>query len=423
MAHQDALTIVADIRPGRVDELRQLLEAMGEDAGRNDVLPFAALSGVHFARLLIVDEATDLEGRSIPARLVYICDVDAPLERHLAELVDVTGDGVDRIFGQCEGYPVDSPLMRERRLLYLKARRVSIPARYVNTIGRTVQQVHQEARLREGLQGFLDSRDWEGQPPSAIHTAVRQFVAQDPKLNWARWPADRPDPKWRLRNRAHQVGVPLLLLPVLPLALAGLPLYLAVLWMHERRDEAAPPGSGPRDPELTAMEDLAAQNPFSAVGILKPGPFRLYTTMAMLKIVNYAARHIYNQGSLTGVKSLHFARWVFLDGKRRILFASNYDGSLENYMDDFIDKIAWGLNAIFSNGMGYPPTRWLVFGGANYELEFKAFLYRYKVATPVWYSAYPELTALNIANNARVRKGLARERMSPRRTEQWLSWL
>ena len=57
------------------------------------------------------------------------------------------------------------------------------------------------------------------------------------------------------------------------------------------------------------------------------------------------------------MKTIHFARWVFIDGKRRMFFASNYDGSLESYMDDFIDKVAWGLNLVFSNGVGYPRTQ------------------------------------------------------------------
>ena len=31
---------------------------------------------------------------------------------------------------------------------------------------------------------------------------------------------------------------------------------------------------------------------------------------------------------------------MFLDDKQRLIFISNYDGSLESYMDDFIDKVA-----------------------------------------------------------------------------------
>ena len=98
---------------------------------------------------------------------------------------------------------------------------------------------------------------------------------------------------------------------------------------------------------------------------MKPGLFRRATATVVLGVVNFGTRHLFNRGSLTGVKTIHFARWVFLDGKRRIIFASNYDGSLESYMGDFIDKVAWGLNAVFSNGVGYPRTSWLVAGGAQ----------------------------------------------------------
>jgi hypothetical protein len=109
------------------------------------------------------------------------------------------------------------------------------------------------------------------------------------------------------------------------------------------------------------------------------------------------------------VKTIHFARWVFIDDKRRMFFASNYDGSLESYMDDFVDKVAWGLNLVFSNGVGYPKTRWLAFGGAKDELAFKDYLRVHQVPTHVWYSAYGRLTALNIQQNERIRAGLHRD--------------
>ena len=111
--------------------------------------------------------------------------------------------------------------------------------------------------------------------------------------------------------------------------------------------------------ELAALEDHIVQNPFMAVGHVKPGAFRILTLRAILFGLNFTTRHIFNRGVLSGVKSIHFARWVFIDDKRRMFFASNYDGSMESYMDDFIDKVAWGLNLVFSNGVGYPKTNWL----------------------------------------------------------------
>ena len=116
---------------------------------------------------------------------------------------------------------------------------------------------------------------------------------------------------------------------------------------------------------LAALEDHLVQNPFTAIGHVKPGRFRRWTLVVILFYLDYATRHFFNRGDLSGVKTIHFARWVFIDGKRRVFFASNYDGSLESYMDDFIDKVAWGLNLVFSNGVGYPRTSWLVRGGAQ----------------------------------------------------------
>jgi hypothetical protein len=75
-------------------------------------------------------------------------------------------------------------------------------------------------------------------------------------------------------------------------------------------------------------------------------------------------------------------------------------------MDDFIDQLYWGLNAVFSNGVGYPKTRFLLFGGAQNELQFKDYLRFHQIPTQVWYAAYDQLTALNIENNARIRAGL-----------------
>jgi hypothetical protein len=44
------------------------------------------------------------------------------------------------------------------------------------------------------------------------------------------------------------------------------------------------------------------------------------------------------------------------------------------------------------------------------------------VPTPIWYSAYPDLSTANIENNARIRAGLYGD-MSPKEAEEWLGRL
>ena len=156
---------------------------------------------------------------------------------------------------------------------------------------------------------------------------------------------------------------------------------------------------------LARLEDHDVSNQFTVLGSVKPSLFRSVVLTTILWLIDYGARHIYNRGRLGRIQTIHFARWAFLDGKKRVLFISNYDGSLEAYMDDFINKVGWGLNLVFSNGVGYPRTHWLVRDGSKSEQQFKYTLRRHQLPTQVWYKAYPGLTAFDIARNTRIREG------------------
>jgi hypothetical protein len=136
--------------------------------------------------------------------------------------------------------------------------------------------------------------------------------------------------------------------------------------------------------------------------------------------IDYTARHIFNRGRLARVTTIQFARWVFLDNRRRVIFASNYDGSLESYMDDFINKVAFGLNIVFSNGIGYPRTNWLILEGAKDEQTFKDYLRRHQIPTEVWYNAHPGLTALDKWRNSLIREGLEKPSMTDSEIQEWL---
>jgi len=417
------VTIVADVKPRHGAGLKRLLTKMGKDAAGNDVVPLGDLSSAHFARMLMLDAAKDVDGNELPAHFLYMSDVDGSVEEHLEELVDIAPAGLDRVLGHCEGYPAHGGVAREDRLAFLAERAVKAGAMYVNTVGRTLAQVRGEARLRDEIQAFLDSGDFEGVEPEAARAAIRRFVEARDDLRWALEPTPSPGTLARAADLVQALGFPLELLALAPVIVPALPVWALALRLHELRDRSPTiPPSDAHDRELAALEDFTAQNPFSAVGNRKPGLTRLVTAAGILRLVDYGARYIFNNGSLTGVKTIHFARWVFLDDTKRLIFASNYDGSLESYMDDFINQVWWGLNAVFSNGVGFPRTSWLVFGGSQNEQPFKDYLRRREVPTQVWYSAYNELTAINIDNNAQIRAGLS-GKMSREEAEAWLQRL
>ena len=133
--------------------------------------------------------------------------------------------------------------------------------------------------------------------------------------------------------------------------------------------------------------------------------------------LDFGCRHLFARDNLAGVRTIHFARWLPLDDGRRVIFASSYDGSQESYMDDFIDRLHWGVNLVFSNGVGYPRTRWLIFGGAKDEIAYKHYLRRHQVPTVVVLLGVPDARPrLDIDRNADVRGALrARARDGSRR--------
>ena len=158
-AGQVAFGARATIRRDRRDDMRTALAALAGPGAFATAFPFAQMDGVHFGRLLIIDDEVDPDGVLVPASLVYMSEVDAPLARHLQQLTTIAGPALDAVFSLCEGYP-DAPDPASR-LTFLEAAYLPAQARYVNTVGRTCRQVLDEAYLREAIQTFLDRRRFD----------------------------------------------------------------------------------------------------------------------------------------------------------------------------------------------------------------------------------------------------------------------
>jgi hypothetical protein len=227
------------------------------------------------------------------------------------------------------------------------------------------------------------------------------------------------------------LGLPLIVLgrfrfPKGLITLVGLAgAYLSVLRLKESSDSVK---SGTVNVEnlrkLIDKEDRthSVQNHMASITIVKPGWLRRTTLRAVLFVVNLLARARATHGELSGIPSIHFAHWSMIDGGRRLLFLSNFDGSWENYLDDFIDKAHTGLTAVWSNTVEFPRTKFLIFGGASDGPRFKAVARDNQTVTNAWYSAYRDLTVQGIDNSSTIREQLS-VRLDAKSTAAWLKRL
>ena len=405
MARGAQLFIAAPLRGDARPALDALLSTMclapGQADPDNRLIPFARLPMLRFARLVILDDPS-LADRAIaapalprdePVRLALILDGDGTPEDLLDALVQAAAPGLAEIFAHCEGFEAG------RLRPWLETHRIQPAARYLNAPRLDPQRVREEAALHRALRAFR-----------AAHPAM---VADDLALRLRAAGADcpltpvsGPSARERVGDAAHFLLLPLLgLVLALPLLLA-LPVLAVMLRRREKRDPViAPRPSRPRNRMLSEIEDHDVTNQYSAIGTLKPGQFRRWLTVVILWLIVWGSRHLYTCGRLARVNTIHAASWTFLDDRRRIFFASNYDGSREAYNDDFINKVAFGLNLSFSNGLGYPRSDWLVLGGAWHEQDFKRYLFHHQVPTQVWYKPDAGLTTYDMARNSRIRDG------------------
>lgn len=429
MIPQDNFIVVAKIQPDRIDGLRLLLKTMTfpEQTGfadpANSLVPFGDFETIHFARLAVLADNT-LKDRAVypqlprdePTYLCFMADCDGDADELLARIVQ-KADGLRQIFSHCEDFVETGDLLG-----WLRAHRVKPLAYYVNWVGRTVVQAREEARLHGLLRQALSRT--EEREPQRLLAELRQSVVLPLT------PAPPTPLAWRIRNLAHML-LPLLLavacfvlfpiITIVLLTIGGVVFFIALRW-HEQTD---PLIEQPYEPAKIALlrkgEDHDVTNQYTAMGSLKPGRFRLWTVLVITYAINWMSRHIFTRGSLARIATIHFAHWVFVEQYRRGFFCTSYDGGHEAYMDDFINKVGFGLNLAFSGAVAYPTTDWLVAKGAWLEQDFKRYQRNHQIPTDVWYKAYPGLTARDLARNSRIRNGFEKSIMSDDEIRRWLS--
>ena len=413
---QTIFTVITEVDPAEVGALGAVLQEMGADPAANAILPFASFSDLHFASLTLVEK------EDLAPTLIFEHNVDGSVDHWLRTLVTRAAGGVEALYAHCAGYPTGGD--GEEVTAYLRRHVVRPGAFHIGATGRSLGRIRQEADLWHAIEEFLESGEgparFRHERPAAVRGAVQAFVKSRADLSWAR---TSPSRQTSAERRGHQVrlwaavGAAVVALPVLVPAVA---VGGALLRLKERMD---PVQDGPADTAhvkaLSDTEDFFAQNHLASVITVKPGLLRAVTLPAVLYVLNLIARVHYTEGTLGGIPSIHFAHWSVFNRGRHLLFLSNFDGSWESYLGDFIDKAAIGLTAVWSNTVNFPRTRFLAFDGATDGPRFRQWARANQCRSQVWYTAYPRLTMPMIDNNTSLREGL----FAPLDEEEVRAWL
>ena len=408
--------MLASIRPGEEEPLRAVLRPIGDDIRGKRLEPgavrieFRHSRHIHFARFVILDDPDRGRERK---RLLYSANYDGELDSHLAELMAITPD-MDAIWGRVEGYTG-----RAAFAAFIRAHAQEPEACYIAFRDETVGRIHDAIAFRRLAQTLIDDASslaallpqlssgapaWAtGQVRPWIVSATRRLfralpivadlfraVARNGLGNVLRGARriiaslDR-DPLLRWVNRVTGNDMPPQRSP-----------YSSVWLDHCAVPVALVPGdelpSGPNHQiPPTFREDVIAQNQLTLVTVVMPG--QVDRVRAVMAAIDSYSRRLSPPGSLMGISTIHFVKWLVIDNGRRLMMVSDYDGSWESYIDEFAEMILSGLDAIWETSYGYPPD------GARDLPAFKRFLRSHQVPAEIFFSAYPEQTVLNIVND------------------------
>ncbi|MBC7978591.1 MAG: hypothetical protein H7138_26700, partial [Myxococcales bacterium] len=177
----------------------------------------------------------------------------------------------------------------------------------------------------------------------------------------------------------------------------------------------------PSDEQLRAIAATQLQpvtNEMTIAGPLKEGAWRPLVLRIALWIVARVA-------PLITIPTVASARWLAIDGGRRLVFLSIFEKLSEPYVRDFIDipSGAQRINLLFGFGRGYPATRWILGGGALDDPHaFVHVVASGQQITELWYCPYRNLTIDNIKINRQIRQGLYAD-LSDAQVRDWLQLL
>lgn len=433
---QKPIAVMTEIRSEEIAALENYLGSIGADIKNNTEIQFSRLDALHYCSWIIIkdnDARTEAgELHSTPV-LLFEANIDGDAEDFLKTMVANFPAFMENIYRRCVGYQ-----NLEQLVPLLMENDHGATAFYNGHPAQTRKMIEFQSKMRGHIEDYIDQQRGTliEQSPAEIHQKILAHLNQ--RIPGFSENKPLPPPWWiRLGRWVNSHLTPLLIslaivliylilkcfgIAVLAGVIGGVVAFIAayLIWLRRREkldqhDERSE-WKSPDKLALQEIEDRQQQNHLTSVTYVKAGFLRLWTIKLVLFFVNIAARFFATEGALSGIVTIHFARWIVLPGKEkkraRLIFLSNYDGSWENYLGEFVDHASLGLSAVWSNTengkhRGFPNTKWLgLSGGSRNEQAFKIYARNSQRRELIWYSAYPNISVKNISNNKKIHEGL-----------------
>ena len=395
---QNALTVVADVKPGQQSALTDVLTLLGKNPDNSTELPCFKVEVLHFACFVILNA----DGSNPPC-LVFESNFDGGVDAYLNQLTAVGRAGLISIFGLCMGFP-ENPTDAQIRE-YITQHSIPNAAFYIAFHGQSVGAIRNAISVRENIEAFLDVQQAAG----ALNGLSAQKIVQRIQAHLSSPEGITPQVSQTTiaeqaeLSKSNTIKLILVALPLVLLFLPFIIVWMLLLRWREYRDNHKDLAPLPIDPRLFKNPDIHTQSHLTTMVTVRDGWVRALTLKFVLAVTSLLAKKVAIAGNLLGIPTIHFARWAMMNNGKRMIFFSNYDGSWSSYLGDFVDKAKYGLTAIWGNTDRFPPSKWLAFGGAAQMTPFKQWSHEHNVFSPFFYRAYPSATVANLLNDFDIR--------------------
>ena len=146
-------------------------------------------------------------------------------------------------------------------------------------------------------------------------------------------------------------------------------------------------------PNPPALKPVApVQNPLTLIMTIKSPTDAQMLAGLLAKIQSAPPELNPIWAALTKLNIVHFARFVFLENNTKLAVITTYDGTFEDYINDFIDQIGDVFNALLAHMSPAPPLP-----VQQHRKEFLDYVRANDLrCIEPFYSAYPKSTVLDI---------------------------